>query len=353
MATGWPSTDPLNLCRAIIAYVTAQGAEEAERANIPNVRIRRRKPRQSEKRREDSPKHSKTNTSHSLHEDGTDVLTLNGIPPTLPESKLMEPIPRRSSGQRHDDNIVVEDIEDEEDRHDEISPQQLHPASFLREDIYTPHTDTNDSQATVDDEIIDSAAASTSESTQLNECSAPKPSEVDPVQDNLTELSPDMVKATNPEKSSASQNDSDAEAQQTEEATQVSIELDSKISSVQGQNNKAETESVAVSSPLSNQRVINDNKPISSTKLAYADDQASYMESQITTPATVATIRSPPSPRVPIPTNNSTDSESIKAAAFADNTPVTTSVLSEQRAIPLTASEVTNNELLNSDQGVL
>lgn len=228
MATGWPSTDPLNLCRAIIAYVTAQGAEEAERANIPNVRIRRRKPRQSEKRREDSPKHSKTNTSHSLHEDGTDVLTLNGIPPTLPESKLMEPIPRRSSGQRHDDNIVVEDIEDEEDRHDEISPQQLHPASFLREDIYTPHTDTNDSQATVDDEIIDSAAASTSESTQLNECSAPKPSEVDPVQDNLTELSPDMVKATNPEKSSASQNDSDAEAQQTEEATQVSIELTAK-----------------------------------------------------------------------------------------------------------------------------
>ncbi|KAE9092862.1 hypothetical protein PF010_g17700 [Phytophthora fragariae] len=60
--------------RAIIAYVTAESAEKAEHAAIPNVRIRRRKPRQGEKRREHSPKHSKLNNDPSLQNDGTGAL---------------------------------------------------------------------------------------------------------------------------------------------------------------------------------------------------------------------------------------------------------------------------------------
>ncbi|KAE8907706.1 hypothetical protein PF003_g8161 [Phytophthora fragariae] len=60
--------------RAIIAYVTAESAEKAEHAAIPNVRIRRRQPRQGEKRREHSPKHSKLNNDPSLQNDGTGAL---------------------------------------------------------------------------------------------------------------------------------------------------------------------------------------------------------------------------------------------------------------------------------------
>ncbi|KAG6574279.1 uncharacterized protein IUM83_05498 [Phytophthora cinnamomi] len=75
--------------RAIVAYVNAESAEEAEHTMIPNIRIRRRKPRQSEKRHEHSPKHSKTTYNSCLQGDATEVL----------QSKLldMETILRTSS----------------------------------------------------------------------------------------------------------------------------------------------------------------------------------------------------------------------------------------------------------------
>ncbi|KAG3076192.1 hypothetical protein PI124_g18540 [Phytophthora idaei] len=114
--------------RAIIAYADAAGAVAAERASMHALRVRRRKPRQGEKRREFSPHSSERSRPPSnllsLHDDARASETVmtpksNESAPTQdklePENKDgVQTGPRLVKANPIDDTIIVEDIEDDQ-----------------------------------------------------------------------------------------------------------------------------------------------------------------------------------------------------------------------------------------------
>ncbi|KAE9335650.1 hypothetical protein PF008_g13387 [Phytophthora fragariae] len=349
--------------RAIIAYVTAESAEKAEHAAIPNVRIRRRKPRQGEKRREHSPKHSKLNNDPSLQNDGTGLLAGTSMIPTskdgvaasrtssLSESVLMQPIPslnQRFSEQPQDDNIVVEDIDDEE------LSEQLRPVDLLQVDTAQP--DSSECQTKVDEGIVDSAAA------RLNEHLSPKTTAEDLAPNKLTEQTPShvLVESSHPAIASILHKDSAVETQQAEEIMltsdqkHASIEIGS-APSVQVKSEMDESVGKSLpfpTQPSGNLRTINDTKP-STPAHRDGNDQVNQEPTEaITTPTTVASLRLPLSfpatEKHHEPTNDNTDSTVLyaKPTAAADSTTELTEPTSQM------ISQLAENELPNSDQPI-
>ncbi|KAL3672017.1 hypothetical protein V7S43_002682 [Phytophthora oleae] len=145
--------------RAIIAYVDPEAAEAAERASIASVRVRRRKPRQGDKRLEyssHSPEHQSsmhvdaTGTSEAGTKLSTDesALTPSLLKPEqdLPTSRAADVHPEapQAGYNRTDDTMVVEDIEDDQDNYtsDRSSPFVHHKSK--KEGPELPQTNAND-----------------------------------------------------------------------------------------------------------------------------------------------------------------------------------------------------------------
>ncbi|KAG1701615.1 hypothetical protein DVH05_010918 [Phytophthora capsici] len=158
------------VCRAIIAYVDPDAAEAAEHASIASVRVRRRKPRQGDKRLEfssHSPEHhSLRNDTADLSESGTKLsitkpVLASSLPKPeedLPPSKVAgsHPEASRAKHNRTDDTMVVEDIEDDQDNY----------TSDLHNDSKEQTPEVLQTEANGEIEEVDSPAAANQE---LNE----------------------------------------------------------------------------------------------------------------------------------------------------------------------------------------
>ncbi|KAJ8528601.1 hypothetical protein ON010_g14728 [Phytophthora cinnamomi] len=322
---------------------------------IPNIRIRRRKPRQSEKRHEHSPKHSKTTYNSCLQGDATGTSTDTTNPKannsmvapqasSLSEDIQVQLIPElsgRACQQPHDETIVVEDIEDEELQHEEHSSEQLLPAQLVQVD-----TDANADQANVDDGIADSI--STREEFHDNVSS--KPTVENLGQDELTEQSQLVsAKSSNPEIAPGFEEVSTAELQQPEESTRTpdqehaSIESGSTFRdtfSAEGKNEMNES----VTQQVQYERVLSDMKPIIPVQARHAPTK----EDPITNPATGAVILSTPLFPIENHQDSTIDSSAFgmtKATSTADNT---TSGLSESTT--QRANRLPENDLPRYDQ---
>ncbi|ETM49843.1 hypothetical protein L914_05990 [Phytophthora nicotianae] len=149
--------------RAIIAYADAAGAAAAEQASTPALRVRRRKPRQGEKRREYSPRSLEHSRSQPNPDDQLRDVSEAAMKPTTDESasalQVSEPenksdfqtrpkLEAKDAAQAQstkdntaDDAIVVEDIED--DQFDDILNSQ-NMALQSKEDIQTNTNDQNE-----------------------------------------------------------------------------------------------------------------------------------------------------------------------------------------------------------------
>ncbi|KAG7376252.1 hypothetical protein PHYPSEUDO_013925 [Phytophthora pseudosyringae] len=181
--------------RAIVAYVNAAGAETAERASTPSVRIRRRRPRQGEKRREyssHSPEHSRTRSNNLVLRGAANV----DSPPhdvlapehnELPTSRLKTDVTSRKTGaNRTDDTIVVEDIEDDQLEHgNEVSDQTRGDLHAERKEE-SPHPSADDQFVGKEDQSVPIAPKSTT-NHQLNEGFPTE--EVPDIQNGLTQSS--------------------------------------------------------------------------------------------------------------------------------------------------------------------
>ncbi|KAF4130209.1 RhoGAP domain [Phytophthora infestans] len=170
--------------RAIIAYTNTDGAEAAEQASTPALRIRRRKPRRDETRREYSPRssdHSKPLSNLSVHDESSTIVLENDSVPSRdlsePESKLgpiMETDVAEQSQDTEDnpidETIVVEDIED--DQYDDV-PDQAKTTRHLQPNENTSLTNINDqrkeqeAKRTVNDESLQQNLVNNRQMTQL------------------------------------------------------------------------------------------------------------------------------------------------------------------------------------------
>ncbi|KAK1931051.1 Rho GTPase-activating protein 45 [Phytophthora citrophthora] len=144
--------------RAIIAYADPESAEAAERASIASVRVRRRKPRQGDKRLEYSS-YSPENHS-SLHTDAADLIESDtklsnnepALSPSQPKPDEDSPPSRATDSHsetsepkynRTDDTMVVEDIEDDQDNFTSDHQDSALPNEMKEVDSKLLQTDSN------------------------------------------------------------------------------------------------------------------------------------------------------------------------------------------------------------------
>ncbi|GMF22700.1 unnamed protein product [Phytophthora fragariaefolia] len=342
------------ILQAIIAYNTAESAMEAEHAMIPNINVRRRKPRQGEKRHEHSPKHSRTQKNI----DTTDMSAETGTHPkpkepmvatSISEFKALESLPTLVKGtlkQPLDNNIIVEDIEDVEPRHEQHS-SELRPASFHEGN--KAQMNSTDQQVALDDGVNDNVAM--------------------PIANPLLSagvVAQDEQNEWHVAKSSSGIEDV-VEAQPTREkrcdqgyVQQVLCSVLNDTTTIQVKNEIPKDES-SNSAPLLTQRskypsVINDTKP-SNPEMQVPDADAalhSAANEHMVVPATlmpIPTLTLPLSPTASKNHHEQTQNSAVSRHATAvDNTLPTTSKPLEQMSESI--SQQTENIVTSTDQEV-